>query len=363
MKPKTVVFLHEYLEEREAEIGKGLFPDNHYWGKAGMLSAGWNVKHLKTRDGKPITRLGQWLTKLTRNRLGDFHAEIKLICKARKADIIYSFGLHLFFVTLLRKLRFIRSKVVIWVFREPAPTPWWQFRNLDLSRWNLSGCDGILCLTQRCETAFKARSPRSNVKHIPWGIDTGLFFPDKKSSSEYFLAVGKTGRDYPTFLRACSKTNSNFRIIAPDWSTENIRIPPNVDYLKTNPNVPDGTISYPDLRKWYAGCIATCIPLQGDPEDTCGYTNLLEAMAMGKAVLMTKSGSLDIDIEALGIGFWVKPQDAEDWCVKFDLLLANPDKTKQMGRRGFKLASTYYHSTRFEEDVASYLEELSDNGN
>ena len=343
---------------REAEIEKGLYPDSHYWGKAGMLAAGWDVEHLKTRDGKLITRFGQWLTKLTRDRLGGFHAELKLICRTRNVDIIYSFGLHLFFVTLLRKLRLIRAKVVIWVFREPAPTPWWQFRNLDLSRWNLSGCDGILCLTTKCEAAFKKKSPRSNVKHIPWGVDTNLFFPNTKPSNEYFLAVGKTGRDYRTFLEACSQANANFRIIAPDWSVDTAKIPANVTYLSTDPNSPDGKISYPDLRKWYASCTATCIPLHGDPEDTCGYTNLLEAMAMGKPVLMTKSGSLDLDIEALGIGLWVRPQDSGDWVKKIEFLQKSSDHAQEMGTKARKLATDFYSSKRFENDVANFLENL-----
>ena len=355
MKAKEIIFLHEYLEVREADIEKGLYPDNHYWGKAGMLSAGWNVNHLKTCDSKWLTRFGRWLTKLARNRFGDFHAELKLLCNTRKADIIYSFGIHLFLVTLLRKLRFIRSKVVIWVFREPAPTPWWQFRHLDISRLNLTGCDGILCLTKKAEATFKVKSPRSSVKHIPWGVDTKLFFPNNKSGGKYFLAVGKTGRDYKTFLEACFQTNASFRIIAPDWSIKNIRIPPNVAYLKTDSNVPDGAISYPDLRKWYDGCIATCIPLHGDSEDTCGYTNLIEAMAMGKPVLMTRSGALDIDIELQGIGLWINPKDSNDWRDRMNYLAENPKVAEEMGQRGHALTSSIYNSTRFEKEVTKFL--------
>ena len=323
-----------------------------------MLSARWNVEHLKTRGKDWPTRFGKWLTGLTRDRLGDFHAEFKLLCKTKNVHIIYSFGLHLFFTTLLRKLRLIRSKIVIWVFREPAPTPWWLFRNLDLSRVNLSGCDGILCLTKKCETAFKAKSPRSNVKFIPWGVDTSLFSPMEKKVGEYFLAVGKTGRDYRTFLKACTKSNAAFRIIAPDWSLDKGQIPSNVTYLKTNPHSPDGTISYPDLRKWYAKCIATCIPLYGDPEDTCGLTNLLEAMAMGKPVLMTRSGSLDVDIEKLGVGLWVRPKEPDDWVKKIEFLQNSSDCTQRMGAKARKLATDFYSSKRFESDVAAFLNRL-----
>ena len=46
------------------------------------------------------------------------------------------------------------------------------------------------------------------------------------------------------------------------------------------------------LKEWYAQSLAVCIPLSGDADDTCGYTNMLEAMAMRKPVLMTQSGCL-----------------------------------------------------------------------
>jgi len=223
---------------------------------------------------------------------------------------------------------------------------------------NLSGCDGILCLTKKCESAYKVNSPRSKVKYIPWGVDTRLFFPNTKSSNEYFLAGGKTRRDYRTFLEACSKTSANFRIIAPDWSMENVQIPSNVTYLKTDPNIPDGTISYPDLRNWYTGCIATCIPLYGDPEDTSGYTNLLEAMGMGKPILMTRSGALDIDIEEQEIGFWIEPQDPDHWVSTIDYIRANPEISLAMGARAIKLATSFYNSNRFEKDVARFVGSL-----
>ena len=61
-------------------------------------------------------------------------------------------------------------------------------------------------------------------------------------------------------------------------------LPPNVKWLNTSEDPPDQAIDYPTLREWYAQCIGVCIPLSGDAEDTCGYTNMLEAMAMRKPV-------------------------------------------------------------------------------
>ena len=61
-----------------------------------------------------------------------------------------------------------------------------------------------------------------------------------------------------------------------------------------------------------------CIPLTGNKHDTCGYTECLEAMAMGKPVIMTKSGCLDLNLEKEGVGLYVNPKDAEDWVKRLN---------------------------------------------
>ena len=55
---------------------------------------------------------------------------------------------------------------------------------------------------------------------------------------------------------------------------------------------PDQAIDYLTLKTWYEQCSAVCIPLSGDADDTCGYTNMLEAMAMAKPVIDDRSGCL-----------------------------------------------------------------------
>ena len=63
----------------------------------------------------------------------------------------------------------------------------------------------------------------------------------------------------------------------------------------------DKAIDYATLRK-YAQCIGVCIPLIDDPNDTSGYTNLLEAIAMAKPVIMTGTGCLHLNPQK---EFWI----------------------------------------------------------
>ena len=173
----------------------------------------------------------------------------------------------------------------------------------------------------------------------------------------FFLATGKTKRDYTTLVGAASKVDAEVRIIGP-VHIRPAELPDNVRWFDTSADPPDQAVDYPTLREWYAQCIAVCIPLTGDADDTCGYTNLLEGMAMAKPVLMTKSGCLHLDPEAEGCGLWVQSNDIGDWRAKMNLLMEKPDFANDMGGKGRTLAERDFFPARFDLDVIDFLQEL-----
>jgi glycosyltransferase involved in cell wall biosynthesis len=118
----------------------------------------------------------------------------------------------------------------------------------------------------------------------------------------------------------------------------------------------DHGISYPVLiQQYYAKALAVAIPRIDLPDDTSGFTNLLEAMAMGKPVIMTRTGCLDLDIEKEGIGFYVKPYDVNGWIEALGYARSNGAKMSEMGARGRKLAESYYNTERFGRDIVTYF--------
>ena len=182
-----------------------------------------------------ISRTANLLNKLTRNRFGDFNIELQALKELRKADILYVPSGHLFLLPLLRRLGFIKTKVVTWFFRLPESSRWWSLRNLRFSQYVLNGFDGILCLTRQATTAFSGRTTKVPVKHLSWFADPNIFHSKPSDRSQgYFLCVGKTRRDYPTLLKACSKVSAQFRIIAPDDAAQDTPIPENVQFVKTS---------------------------------------------------------------------------------------------------------------------------------
>ena len=351
-----IAYIHPDAEGREKDAQTGFYPRNQLWGADLLRERGHEVRTVQTKNTKGlISRTANLLNKLTRNRFGDFNIELQALKELRKADILYVPSGHLFLLPLLRRLGFIKTKVVTWFFRLPESSRWWSLRNLRFSQYVLNGFDGILCLTRQATTAFSGRTTKVRVKHLSWFADPNIFHSKPSDRSQgYFLCVGKTRRDYPTLLKACSKVRAQFRIIAPDDAAQDTPIPENVKFVKTSENPPDSAISYPELRNWYASAKAILIPLTGDPGDTSGYTALLEAIAMGKPVIMTRSGCLDIDIESLGIGHYVPPKDSEAWALAINKML----ESCTMSERAKSISKNQFTPLLFGDGLESFLENI-----
>ncbi|MBT5378219.1 MAG: glycosyltransferase family 4 protein [Opitutae bacterium] len=345
-----IAYVHPDAEGREEEVAQNRYPRNQLWGADLLKEQGHDVYTIKTRSQHWTTWLGRLLNKLTKNRLCDFHIEFQILRQSKNTDLIYAPSGHLFIIPLLRRLGFLKPKLVTWFFRLPKSSSWWKLRNLRFSRYVLNGFDGILCLTKQAESDFQQRTNDVLVKYQAWFADPEIFMKDKERPPQdtgYFLSVGKTRRDYITLLKACEKVNATFRIIAPRATAHESYIPQNVQFIETSQNPPDAAISYPELRDWYANARAVVIPLIFDANDTSGYTNLLEAMAMGKPILMTYSGCLDIDVEKIGVGYIIPPENPEAWVKAIEDLLKNPERAKAMGDRGLEASQNQFSQEAF----------------
>ena len=144
---------------------------------------------------------------------------------------------------------------------------------------------GLCCLTKLVEKFF---SQYALSKFIPWCVDTSLFDGisiDQNPEKPFFLASGKTGRDYKTLVNAATLTLADIRIIGPKKDKPSV-IPQNVKWFDSSLNPPDKAIDYP-TKKWYAECVAVCIPLSGEAETLVDIRICLKP-AMRKPVIMTK---------------------------------------------------------------------------
>ncbi len=342
--------LHPYINKRIQQLQKYLYPRNHLWGidifnlsqkENFNLISNWNIPTSVCRTFKKIF-FSQFSPGI--------NVEIpSLICSFRNS-LIYSVCGPLSLVRAYGK-----AKVFAWVFSPPKR----EIRNpLDpYYPSNLERYSGFLCLTPDAEKYFSMFAPS---KFIPWCVDQDMFDgkpPLQNPENPFFLASGKTGRDYETLVKTANYINTEIRIIGP--SIQRPRdLPPNVNWIDTSSDPPDQAIDYPTLREWYAQCTAVCIPLNGDADDTCGYTNMLEAMAMRKPVMMTQSGCLHISPETDGFGFQIKPRDIRGWVDAMNHLHKDHKKALAMGYRGREIVERDFTIDRFNQDILGFIETI-----
>jgi len=343
--------LHPYLEERFLQIENGLYPKHHFWGVDHLLDCPvLDCELIKINRQSISPLIEKFVNKLLFKNSTSFDTELKILRAERNFNFIYSVSGPLAFSKFYK-----RAKVIPWVFRTPDANnrPLIDSYNINC----LKNYSGIFCLTPNAEEHY---SQYSSSKFIPWCVDLELFDgkpPKTASDKPFFLANGKTYRDYKTLVDGANEVDAELRIIGPNQQKPD-PLPPNVKWIDTSSDPPDQALDYPTLREWYAQCIAVCIPLSGDADDTCGYTNMLEAMAMRKPVLMTRSGCLHTNPEADGFGMQINAGDPEGWTQAMNHLHQNDRKVLEMGNRGRRIVEKDFTIERFNQDVLRFVQTI-----
>ena len=333
------------------ELRKGLYPKHHLWGCDAIENkSSWKTMIVSKANIPNLPFINGILDRFIFRNSPGFHYELSAWQKSHNSDLIYSVCGPLSLVRLLKN-----TKLVSWVFRPPISA------KLSITDpyhpKNLSAQKGFLCLTPKAQRYFSQFAPS---KFIPWCVDQDIF--DGKPSLQnpekpFFLASGKTGRDYGTLVKAAYKISAEVRIIGPS-DTRPSSLPSNVKWIETSKHPPDKAIDYPTLKKWYAQCVGVCIPLSGDSDDTCGYTNMLEGMAMKKPILMTKSGCLHIDPKSRNFGLLIDPQDVQGWVDAMNRIIDDPVFADSCGKAGRNIVEKEFTIERFNRDVISFINDI-----
>ena len=126
------------------------------------------------------------------------------------------------------------KRLLSWVFTEPpALSRGFKLAHRAYKPYNLRSNAGFLCLTPKAEEYYSRFAPS---KFIPWCVDLELFDgapPKKLPEKPFFLATGKTYRDYATLVKAAKEVAAEIRIIGP--STQKPKdLPSNVNWIDTS---------------------------------------------------------------------------------------------------------------------------------
>lgn len=203
----------------------------------------------------------------------------------------------------------------------------------------------IICLAQKDVSYLREELslPPERIAYIPWSANLSDYDrapgrPPGDGALPYIMSMGLSDRDYRTLAQAFDSAaleGWNLRIYAGSQfrapQTRSPRILVNEDW-----------VCFKDSVGLYRAAEFVVVPLVAT-QRTLGLTSLLDAMATGKAVIMTRNPGVDIDIEAEKMGFWVPPGDAPALAGKMRYLYEHPEVARAYGANGRRYLEERYN--------------------
>lgn len=346
----TVYFYHtQDLNYIYREWKAGRFPAHLLYGATHLPDEGIGVvmhKHSKPGSSRIVSAL--------RN------AAKVIFCKER-LDAVYATkynGLEL--LIFLRALGLYRKPIVLWHHQPVVLSKGW-LKNM-VSRLFYKGIDHMFFFSDHLLEVSLAtgKVTRDKAEQCPWGAD--LVYYDRLMAAHTcerkdFISTGKERRDMPTLLAAFAKCSDQHLdlITAADCCGTNYKEMLSVASIPENVSVTiNRTMWIPELAERILPHKCVCICCK-ETNYTVGLTTLVEALAFGMPVVISKNPNQPFDAEEEGCGITVDYGDTECWVNAIRRISDNPEEASLMGKRARSLAESTYNIANCAHIVANAL--------
>ena len=297
--------------------------------------------------------------------------------RRREFDVVFTDAENIgLWLALLFKVFRVRRRHVM-IGHLPS-TSWKQlfFRYLKVH----SHIDSIICHSslQRRLLIGQQGVPAERVVLLPYAVDERFWRPAAAAPAGPICSAGLEFRDYRTLIAAVRDLPLDVVIAAAShWSKRDneanqIALPPNVQVTALN---------YEDLRRLYAQSRFVVVPLK-EVDFQAGITTILEAMAMGKAIVVTQTrgqrdvvrGETGLPLPVVGrppsgfpdfenecgasadqTGLYVPPGDSGLLRQAIEQLMAHPDQAMELGARGRRLIECLMTLDQYVARIAALL--------
>jgi len=200
--------------------------------------------------------------------------------------------------------------------------------------------------------------PRERVTLTPFMVDADFFSlaatppaPPSADDTPTICSVGLERRDYPTLMQAVRGLSVHVVIAAASpWSkqsdtTQRAEIPDNVSVRR---------FTQFELRALYAKSAFLVMPLH-DVNFQAGITAILEAMAMERTVICSRTAGQTDTVAQDESGVYVPPGDVEALRAAIERLLARPHDAVRMGRVGRAMVEAELSLERYVSRLAAIV--------
>jgi glycosyltransferase involved in cell wall biosynthesis len=317
--PRVLLLIPSYVKRGlESEVAANTHPTMDYFALQARFDADLADYGSMEADRHPLVRAARWLGR-------DAALAVHGFLRGRSYDVIFSNGenVGIPLAALLKSRRKRPGHVLIGHRLSPR-------KKRPFMRALHSQMDAIFvyAATQRAYAEDVLRIPSDKVHLIPFHADTRFYQPMPAVAMERRISsAGLELRDYPTLIEAVQGLDVDVRLAAASpWSkrkneTSDRQLPSNVSARR---------YGYLELRELYATSQFVVVPLY-ENDFQAGVTTILEAMAMGKAVIVTQTrGQRDVIQHGIN-GIYVPPGDPQALRDAIGDLLASPEQAAHLG--------------------------------
>jgi glycosyltransferase involved in cell wall biosynthesis len=352
-----VLFANNYdMARARAGWRAGTYPAHHLYGTA-QLGEQLDVVDLPFSSEDRLARA----TQLTRRKLGDLGQQLAALSANSPGAVVYGAAAQeLRALVALRAARLFRAPIVGVFHSAPVSRAARAFAP--------RGFDRAIALCEYTRhSLLDAGMPPERVTVLGWGADLDFpgFAPRGPAASDApVVATGKTERDMHTLLQALRSTGLPARVYGDRDALSRIcAIPASVTVRPVSSNDDScAPMKYheavtADLRS--AAVVA--IPL-ASTDRLSGLTEVVDALACGRPMILTRAPYFDFDIERIGCGWWVEPGDVRGWSECLTAALGDRERLDRMGRAGREWAERNLNAELFSAGLRRVLLDVAGRG-
>jgi hypothetical protein len=349
-----VCALNNYsLQQMWDRARSGAMPGQHVWGVDGLAARGHAVQFApfhEPGDGNLLDHL----SRRSRGLLGHLDQEAYAARRLRRLDAVYCADqMGLSGLAMVRAA--LPSSRLISVVHHPV--------GHSARRAALARHDVLVCLSRATQAELEHALPttraRPRIVHLPWGPDLASPLYRPAGETNGVVSVGKSNRDLPTLARALARAGAPGLVYdlerrLSEAPSDAVRVVHPGESDGVDPNSPDGYLPARTIADSAAASIVA-IPVL-DPARLTGLTEAVDALALAKPIVATRSPYFPFDIEAIGCGIWVDPGDVDGWTRALAGLAGDPHARAELGAAGRQFAEREWNYDAFCRGLSELIE-------
>ncbi|HVY72540.1 MAG TPA: glycosyltransferase family 4 protein [Candidatus Paceibacterota bacterium] len=320
---KLLYLYSAYRGDKLERVARGELSDNQFYGLLRLRKYGINTAYVELEHYMPRA-VASWLR---HHILRVYLSHLPLFPAFFSNDVVFhvnSFSSQLLWILFgVTKPKWVLYDYSLTGFLGDLAT--WRQKLLSFI---IRHSSGIVTISEEEKNRLELRFPmlRGKIEYIPYGTDTEYFRPRDVQEKNQILSVGlDPGRDYPTLFAALEGLPVRLLV------TRSHRVKRFPRALPSNVEV--RRLSEEELLDEYAASKIVVLPLNtaGGTNDSMGISTLVEAMAMGKAVIASKTFAMESYIRSGETGILVAQKSVPELRSAIRRLLEDDELRARLG--------------------------------